>query len=59
MIGLFHIDANQLHLLTINESQGPMLILIYSGGYLSIFILFTLMYYHAWKKRNELKSYRQ
>jgi len=58
MIGLFHADANQLHALTINERQEPMLMFIYSGGYLGIFILFTLMYYHAWKKRSELNLTR-
>jgi len=39
----------------IEQSQVPMLMYIYSGGYTIIYILFFLMYVHAYKKRNELE----
>lgn len=55
MLGLFHIDPQMIHALRIEDKQVPTLMFIYSGGYMGIFILFSLMYYNAWKKRDELK----
>jgi uncharacterized membrane protein len=40
--------------LDIDEAQGRTLFLIFSGGYVAIFSIFTLLYWHAWRKRDEL-----
>ena len=40
--------------LDISEAQVRMLFLIFSGGYVAIFSIFTLLYWHAWRKRSEL-----
>ena len=38
----------------ISEPQVRALFLIFSGGYIAIFAIFTLLYWHAWRKRTEL-----
>jgi uncharacterized membrane protein len=40
--------------LDISEAQVRTLFLIFSGGYVAIFSIFTLLYWHAWRKRGEL-----
>ena len=40
--------------LDISEAQLRTLFLIFSGGYVAIFSIFALLYWHAWRKRSEL-----
>jgi hypothetical protein len=40
--------------MAITESQARDLFFIFSGGYVAIFAIFSLMYWHAWRKRTEL-----
>ena len=40
--------------LDISEAQLRTLFLIFSGGYVAIFSIFALLYWHAWGKRSEL-----
>jgi uncharacterized membrane protein len=40
--------------LDISVEQVRDLFLIFSGGYVAIFLIFTLLYWHAWRKRSEL-----
>ncbi len=39
----------------IEQSQVPVLMCIYSGGYTIIYVIFFLMYLHAYNKRDELE----
>ena len=39
----------------IQQSQVPLLMYIYSAGYIIIYILFFFMYLHAWRKNEELE----
>jgi uncharacterized membrane protein len=40
--------------MAISEPQVRALFLIFSGGYVAIFAIFALLYWHAWRKRTEL-----
>jgi len=40
--------------MAISEAQVRALFLIFSGGYVAIFAIFALLYWHAWRKRTEL-----
>ncbi|MGI8950758.1 MAG: TMEM175 family protein [Chitinophagaceae bacterium] len=39
----------------VSEKDPPMLLLIYGSGYIAIYLLFCLMYVHAFRKRKELE----
>ena len=39
---------------TIEDGDIPMLMLCYSGGFAAIFLVFALMYVHAWRFRDDL-----
>jgi uncharacterized membrane protein len=34
--------------------QGPLMMAVYGGGYVAVFLLFALMYLHAWRVRDAL-----
>ncbi|MDQ6894490.1 MAG: TMEM175 family protein [Acidobacteriota bacterium] len=38
----------------LRASDGPTLFLIFGAGYVAVFLVFTLLYLHAWRKRGEL-----
>ncbi len=42
----------------ISTGQGPLLMIIYTLGYATVFLIFTLLYGHAWRKRGELELNR-
>ena len=37
------------------QMDGRMLMIIYGGGFIGIFTLYLMMYWHAWRKRDELE----
>ena len=44
-----------IHKTIIEQSQAPQLMVIYGIGFLAIYMIFVLLYWHAYKKRGELK----
>lgn len=36
-------------------AQGPVMMAVYGGGYVAVFLLFALMYLHAWRVRDALE----
>jgi uncharacterized membrane protein len=39
----------------VSNADGTTLMLVYSGGYLAVYAVFFMMYFHAWRKRAELE----
>lgn len=38
----------------VTYEQAPLMMLVYGGGYVAAFLLFALMYLHAWRRRDAL-----
>lgn len=45
-----HLDTSQ----AIQDQQEPALMMIYGGGFVAVYTIFLLLYFHAYRKREEL-----